>query len=503
MTGFDFLKPDYDAVFSQRLESLAKLQKATPQELAGVKEHYRTHPVDFIRDWGMTFDPRLDGEKRIPFIPFPRQEEFIEWVYERVRNREHGLAEKSRDMGVSWLCIAIAVHMWLFEPHATIGFGSRKEDYVDHAGNPSSLFWKARFLIDNLPPVFRPKGWDSKKHAPHLRISNPENGATIIGEAGENIGRGGRCSIYFKDESAFYEQPEKIEAALSQNSNVLIDVSTPNGSGNPFYNKRHGGRIPIFSFHWRQDPRKDEAWYEKQKSQLDAVLLAQEVDIDYSASINNSWISGTLLEDAFKNGPADVEKVGNRVIGVDAAHFGDDDCVLTFRHGRLVLPQIVIKGKIDGPDLAGRVMEWADELGNIDQIIIEKDGPGISCYDALRRSRYGNITIAVSTGAQLGDQRNYNVKARMWRRMKEWLEDQPVSMPRDGELKAEVTAMLYNYKDGRLLMEPKKDYKKRLGKSPDKADSLALTFAATDAAPPQKEITQHRRRYAGAGSWLA
>ena len=55
-------------------------------------------------------------------------------------------------------------------------------------------------------------------------------------------------------------------------------------------------------------------------------------------------------------------------------------------------------------------------------------------------------------------------------------------MTRDGELKAEATAMRYGYKDGLLLMENKKEYKKRVGKSPDRADSLALTFAI-DAMP--------------------
>jgi hypothetical protein len=42
--------------------------------------------------------------------------------------------------------------------------------------------------------------------------------------------------------------------------------------------------------------------------------------------------------------------------------------------------------------------------------------------------------------------------------------------------------MRYGYKDGLLLMEDKKQYKKRVGKSPDRADSLALTFAI-DAMP--------------------
>jgi hypothetical protein len=59
----------------------------------------------------------------------------------------------------------------------------------------------------------------------------------------------------------------------------------------------------------------------------------------------------------------------------------------------------------------------------------------------------------------------------MWRGLLDWLKDTPTSIKRDGELKAEATAMRYSY-GWVLLMENKKEYKKRVGKSPDRADSL-------------------------------
>ena len=54
----------------------------------------------------------------------------------RWKGREDGLVEKSRDMGVSWLCVATAIWMWTFHEGAVVGFGSRKEDYVDKLGDP-------------------------------------------------------------------------------------------------------------------------------------------------------------------------------------------------------------------------------------------------------------------------------------------------------------------------------------------------------------------------------
>ena len=473
--------PDYEAIYRDRMARLEKL-RADPALLSGVKEFYKDHPVEFINDWGMTFDPRNPerGEKAIvPFQLFPKQAEFISWLRDRWLAREDGLSEKSRDMGVSWLCVAFGVWMFLFHPGTVVGFGSRKEEYVDKIGDPKSLFWKVRQFVNLLPVEFRPAGWDEKKHAPHMRVLNPENGAAIVGEAGDNIGRGNRTSIYFKDESAFYEHPETIDAALSQTSNCKIDVSTPNGNGNPFYRKRHGGKVKVFTFHWRDDPRKDQAWYDKQRDTLDPVILAQEVDIDYNASTSDAWIDGRLVDDAQNLGPADVLPTGGWIVAVDAAHFGDDESVIHKRRGSLNLPQVA-RRRLDGIQLAAVVEEECRSLGQRPAaIVIELDGPGVSCYDQLKAGQYASIVVGIHTGSRLADDVNYNVKAKLWRDARDYLKQGGRCLPRDPELKAQIASIRYLYKDGLLLMEAKKDYKKRLGKSPDRADAFVLTFAHT------------------------
>ena len=477
MPDLDWRAPDYAPVFKQRIERLRRL-RADPSVLSGVKKHYADHPVDFINDWGMTFDPRniergIDGVT--PFLLFPRQAEFVDWVVSRWLGREDGLVEKSRDMGVSWLCVAIAVWMWLFKTGTVIGFGSRKEEYVDKLGDPKSLFWKARQFIALLPAEFQPVGYIERTHAPAMRIINPENGSAIVGESGDNIGRGNRTSIYFKDESAFYERPDAIDAALSQTSNCKIDVSTPNGAGNPFYRKRMSGRIPVFVFDWKDDPRKDQAWYDKQCATLDPVIVAQEIDRDYTASVSNAFISGDIVTACLARGPADVRAVGPLQVGVDVARFGDDKTVITFRQGRVVYPQIVF-GKVDVVDVAGRVKDaiegWGIKPG---QIAVDTIGIGAGVADMLRRW-YPTIVTDVNSSVRLSDGQNYNLRARMWRDMREFLKN-GASLPNDPDLSTELTALQYEYRGGELLMESKDDAKKRGVRSPDRADSLALTFA--------------------------
>ena len=421
-------------------------------------------------------NPEIGLPATVPFILFGKQAEWASWLIERWRNREDGITEKSRDMGMSWLSVSIAVSLWLFHNEVVIGFGSRKEEYVDKLGDPKALFWKARQFIGLLPQEFRPQGWDESKHAPYMRIINPENGSSIVGEAGDNIGRGARASIYFVDEAAFLQNQDTIDAALSQTSNCKIYVSTPNGNANAFATKRHSGRFPVFTFHWTDDPRKDQAWYDKQKRILDPVILAQEVDIDYNASTTDSWITGDLIENAQGVGVADIIPAGGWRIGVDAAHMGDDVSVAHFRKGRLNLPQKEWR-QCDGHILAGNIIQACDDLHDkIDAIVIELDGPGVSCYDVLRNSRYKDVAYGVHTGSRLSDGRNFNIRARLWRTAKEYLEDPPVSVARSSDLKGQLSSMKYKYKDGLLLMQNKAEYKKMYGRSPDNADAFVLTF---------------------------
>lgn len=493
---WDWKAPDYDGEFGRRLAGLKKMRElGTAPKL---REFYAKEPAAFIDDWGCTFDPRnaeIGLPTTVPFVLFDRQAEFVHWVVERWRNREDGLVEKSRDMGVSWLCVGVAVWMWSFHPGVVIGFGSRKEEYVDKIGDPKSLFWKVRHFIEWLPGEFRPHGWGDKC-APYMRISNPENGAAIVGEAGDNIGRGNRTSIYFKDESAFYEHPDAIDAALSQTSNCKIDVSTPNGAGNPFYRKRHGGKIPVFVFDWKQDPRKDEAWYQKQVDTLDAVIVAQEIDRNYEGSVVNAFIPAELVNAAAARGPADVRAQGGLRVGIDPARFGDDSTVISFRRGRVLLKQVVLQ-KLDVTQVAGRSRSEIVAYGEMpEQIAVDTIGVGAGVADMLRgwfpdridqeTQRRHPVVVDVNSSLRMDNGQDYNLRAFMARELRDWLKT--ASIPNDQDLRTDLTALRYGYRGGELLLESKDDAKKRGVKSPDRFDSLALTFAyPTLAAPKTKQ----------------
>ena len=86
------------------------------------------------------------------------------------------------------------------------------------------------------------------------------------------------------------------------------------------------------------------------------------------------------------------------------------------------------------------------------------------------------MVVDVNSALRVDDGQNYNLRDRMWRDMREWLKA-GASIPNDNELMTDLTALQYGYKGGSLLIESKDDAKKRGIKSPDRGDSLALTFA--------------------------
>lgn len=511
MSGFDidWKNPDYGQVLEFRAEALERL-RANPRAMERLKAYYKDNWVDFINDWGVTYDPRKQTQKYAPFILFPKQEEYINWLYSLYTTSRRGLAEKSREVGFTWLSAAAGVCIWLFYPHAVVGFGSRKKELVDNGdADPDSIFWKVRTFIDYLPVDFLPTNHTQGRKA--MVVPNPQNKAVIKGEIGDEIGRGGRAGIYFVDEFAHLEHPEMAESALSANTDCRIYVSTVNGPGNLFYRLRHF--LPteqIFIFDWKDDPRKrlnpdipaeEEPWYQKQKRELLPTTLASQVDRNYHAASATNFLGeeGTEeLKSAMQRGNGGIIQPDSTPwkVGVDAAGMGNDEIIIWARRGRINMEPEVYK-KMDGVQLAGlieRKVRLLLQTGPVDLVSIERDGPGGSAADQLKYGPYSSIVRALHTGAKLKDGRNYNLRAYLHQQALEYLTEQECSLPNDRIFEGQATAIQASYKGGLLLIESKDEYRARFAlgrsrsekaasKSPDRWDSFVLTFAPTRAKP--------------------
>jgi phage terminase large subunit len=325
--------PNYAEVYAWRQAQLIKFREE-PNLLKGAKEHYRSNPNgarDFINHWTVTYDPRVAGVPGktafMPFILFEKQADFVEALYQAVIEQAPLLCEKSRDLGITWICCAFTIWLWLFRDGPSIGWGSRKSAYVDTLGDPKSVFEKMRILLRNLPVEFLPLGFDFRKHSSENKIFNPETGATISGEGGDSIGRGGRTLAYFLDEAAHVEHPELAEAGISNNTNVPIYVSSVNGPATVFQRKRDVGALwvrgqplrhdvtNVFIFDWSDHPEKTVAWYKTEKSRKVSEglshIFAQEVERNASAAVLGTIIDPEHVRAAI----GAAQKLGIKITG--------------------------------------------------------------------------------------------------------------------------------------------------------------------------------------------
>ena len=403
--------PDYAAIFLERLERLKRLM-ADPKLAQAAWIHYSNNPIDFINHWCVTYDPRnatSDTPTTMPFILFPKQEELVQFFMACLDGEADGLIEKARDMGVTWTAGAFSVWLWIFRAGASAGWGSRKEGLVDKLGDPDSIFEKMRVILNNLPKkLFWPVGFTPKDHMTYMKIINPENGSTITGEAGDNIGRGGRKLIYFKDESAHYERPEKIEASLADNTNCQIDISSVNGTANIFYRKREsgvewkpGGGVTntasnIFTMDWSDHPAKTQEWYYTRKAKAEASgmlhIFAQEVDRDYSASVEGviirpEWIRAAI-DAHIKLG---FGEDGGWGAGLDIADGGVDKNAYVDKKG-VVLKSCYIWTAPDVGVSAGKAIDYASGKPDI-EVQYDCIGVGAGVKSEVNRLEREGVSI--------------------------------------------------------------------------------------------------------------
>lgn len=338
---FNFKNPDYRMVQEWRIDRLNKIRAdRDPNAIKKLKLFYADNPNQLIIDWGMTFDPRNLSKGLpafVPFILFPKQEEWVFWLKDRLLNNERGLVEKSRAIGMSWLFMSTSSALGITVKGFVAGVGGKKRQEVDSKDEPGSLMEKARMFIFSLPVEFR-AGCDIDKNCSLMKIHFPETDSYIRGDSGDGYGRSFRAAVFFKDEVAFTPRAHLLEASLSQTAPCVIDVSTPNGRNNQFAKNRFGGKINVFTFHWRDNPFVDEEWYEHQKKEIgDPVIIAQELDINYDASVEGVVIPAEWIQCAID---ADIKlgitPTGIRQAGLDVADEGKDLNAFAGRYGFLL-----------------------------------------------------------------------------------------------------------------------------------------------------------------------
>jgi len=181
----------------------------------------------------------------------------------------------------------------------------------------------------------------------------------------------------------------------------------------------------------------------------------------------NTIISRVLIAEAMSRKVSDDGQVQ---IGCDVARYGDDKTVVTKRKGLKVFPQKEYS-KLSVPEVARYCMEAGDFDKSI-LIKVDDSGVGGGVTDILKENGYNAAGVNNAQVAKEQD-RYPNAISEMWFECRELMSQ--LELPNDTALKDELAGRRYGLDaKARRFVEKKDDYKKRYGKSPDRADSLLL-----------------------------
>jgi hypothetical protein len=294
--------------------------------------------------------------------------------------------------------------------------------------------------------------------------------------------KGGRVLVLF-DEASAIDDPiwDVTEGALTDANTQIVWCRY----GNP---TRTSGRFhknctrPRRNTYTRVDGRsvrftnkaQIQAWAEEYGD--DSDFFRVRVKGQFPRAGTSNFISPELTEAARRREmPRQAWEAYPKILSCDPARFGDDWTIITLRQGLRVHWQQGLMG-FDGVDVGGRIAELCRQVGNILCIAYDAVGNGADLDSTLRRIQGLPQLVPVMWGVPAKDSKQYfNQRAEAWGTMRDWLKAGMI--PDDDELCEQLTSLDYGYDNAyRIQLESKADAKKRGVKSPDKADSLAISF---------------------------
>ncbi len=316
---------------------------------------------------------------------------------------------------------------------------------IDEAAGVEETIWIA---ID---------GYLSGTHARLLSIGNPTDGQSVFAKEFSTPGTV-RFSISAFDTPNFSVTEISIKDIREGNWKAKQDA----------YIAKHGS-LPapyLTTPAWVAD--KYRRWGESSPLWL-ARVLGQFPEISKDTLIPLSWIEKAHEKYRQEHPNRDLPLI----LGVDVARYGDDETCIYGRRGEFFQP-VEAFGQADTMETAGKIRQLIREFKpaavNIDAI-----GVGGGVYDRLKE--LGQTVFEYIASRKARDSEKFaNLRAESFWGLRERAEEGRFALdPDDEEATGQLAALKYKIKSsGQIILEPKEDTKKRLGRSPDRADAIAI-----------------------------
>lgn len=193
-------------------------------------------------------------------------------------------------------------------------------------------------------------------------------------------------------------------------------------------------------------------------------------------------------------------------MGFDPARGGVDKSSAARRHGNWFDRMVTVPGIVtnDGPKAAAMVVPL---VRNGAPIAMDAIGIGTSAFDFMKGLNLRVVPIVASEGTKATDRtgqlRFKNKRAEMYWRLREALDptaEDPIALPPDQELLGDLASVRYKVvqmgeKLAGIQIRDKDEIREALGRSPDKGDSVAMTFVdGLPAAGISDDAEQFRKK---------
>lgn len=235
------------------------------------------------------------------------------------------------------------------------------------------------------------------------------------------------------------------------------------------------------------------------KQSLNDIIIRYGVDSDqakirvygqFPTQSYNGFISQQSLEDAYERELVPDSQAG-LIMAIDVARFGGDEIVFGFRQGRDARSRKQIAFRFKSTTQIVKIAMDIIARERPDIVVIESTGPGAGVIDQLRD--LGIKVFEVHPGARaIEDKHYFNRRSEYFAKLQvgiaEWLclDEEPVRHEQLVKLQYSL-----DRHEQRTRLEPKEEFMSRTRlQSPDRADTLALTFAV-DA--PRRDNALNRR----------
>lgn len=156
-------------------------------------------------------------------------------------------------------------------------------------------------------------------------------------------------------------------------------------------------------------------------------------------------------------------------VGCDVARYGQDETVIFQIRAQGMVSLPIVRHGQDLMETAGQLLAMKSPVLGVDDA-----GLGGGVTDRLKEQGIP-VKPCIGGSSAREDSKFVNARAEMWWALREALTAGDLSLPNDRKLAADLTNVKFGYDSrGRIKLESKDDIKKRLGRSPDRGDALAI-----------------------------